>query len=271
MQIEPDRGSSRSEGRRITSVSGTEWESIRGDYVIAKLPAKASVLCERGARISTSGNVRAQAQVGNEQYDPLDPIGNVFKFVRSAFEAQITGEHLLFDKYSNTGAEKAQITFSAKYPGDILLTDLRDHGGAIFCQRGAYLCGDSSTRIRLEVVKNLLFGALSKEGFILQRLEGSGVVCANTGGTLIEHHLRGGESLRLDTGTLVGFSKGIKPTIRTVGSGTALFGGEGLVDVELSGEGTVWASSRPFVRFVQAIEDVRTKGKHSEEGKKLRK
>ena len=45
------------------------------------------------------------------------------------------------------------------------------------------------------------------EGFIMQKLEGDGLSFLHVGGTVARRELAVGETLKIDTGCLVGFTK----------------------------------------------------------------
>ena len=73
------------------------------------------------------------------------------------------------------------------------------------------------------------------------------------GGTVIRKQLQG-QTLRVDTGCLVGFSGEIEYDIaRAGGLKSMIFGGEGLFLATLSGHGTVWLQSLPFSRMADRI------------------
>jgi uncharacterized protein (AIM24 family) len=73
------------------------------------------------------------------------------------------------------------------------------------------------------------------------------------GGTVIEKRLSG-ETLRVDTGCLVGFTGGIEYDIQRAGNlKSMVFGGEGLFLATLKGHGTVWLQSLPFSRMADRI------------------
>ncbi|BFL84570.1 hypothetical protein LFREDSHE_30200 [Shewanella baltica] len=75
----------------------------------------------------------------------------------------------------------------------------------------------------------------------------------HAGGTLVKKELRG-ETLRVDTGCLVGFTPGIDYDIERAGSlKSMVFGGEGLFLATLKGHGTVWLQSLPFSRMADRI------------------
>jgi uncharacterized protein (AIM24 family) len=98
--------------------------------------------------------------------------------------------------------------------------------------------------------KKILTGLFGGEGFIMQRLEGDGLVFMHAGGTVVERQLAAGEELHVDTGCVVGFEQSVDFSIEQVGGiKTALFAGEGLFFARLRGPGTVWLQSLPFSRL----------------------
>jgi len=107
--------------------------------------------------------------------------------------------------------------------------------------------------VNLAFSKRLGAGFFGGEGFILQKLEGDGLVFIHAGGTLVKKQLND-ETLRLDTGCLVAFSEGIDYDITLAGGlKSMLFGGEGFCLATLSGTGSVWIQSLPFSRLVNRI------------------
>jgi uncharacterized protein (AIM24 family) len=81
-----------------------------------------------------------------------------------------------------------------------------------------------------------------------------------------------GQTLRVDTGCLVGFTDGIDYDIERAGSlKSMIFGGEGLFLVTLRGTGTVYLQSLPFSRLADRIiaSAPRLGGRGKEEGSVL--
>ena len=63
-----------------------------------------------------------------------------------------------------------------------------------------------------------------------------------------------GETIRVDTGCIVGFQPSVNYDIKFVGGiKSALFGGEGLFFATLRGPGKVWLQSLPFSRLADRI------------------
>jgi uncharacterized protein (AIM24 family) len=102
--------------------------------------------------------------------------------------------------------------------------------------------------------KKIGVGLFGGEGFIMQRLQGDGLVFVHAGGTVHMIDLEPGQTLRVDTGCLVALQPSVGYDIQFVGSvKTALFGGEGLFFATLSGPGRVWLQSLPLSRMADRI------------------
>jgi uncharacterized protein (AIM24 family) len=126
-------------------------------------------------------------------------------------------------------------------------------GGEILCQKDAFLCAASGTRVGIAFQRRLGAGFFGGEGFILQRLQGDGMVFVHASGTIVERQLQG-ETLRVDTGCLVAFESTVDYNIERAGNLKSMFfGGEGLFLATLSGHGRVWIQSLPFSRLADRI------------------
>ncbi|MCB0739754.1 MAG: AIM24 family protein, partial [Chitinophagaceae bacterium] len=84
--------------------------------------------------------------------------------------------------------------------------------------------------------KRLGVGIFGGEGFIMEKLEGDGMVFLHAGGYIIERELQPGEILKIDTGCIVGYTPGVQFDIEFVrGVKNFMFGGEGLYFARLQG------------------------------------
>jgi uncharacterized protein (TIGR00266 family) len=166
----------------------------------------------------------------------------------------ITGESLFMTVFTNQGSGKQQVAFAAPYPGKILSLDLQQLGGELICQKDSFLCAARGVSIGIAFQRRIGVGLFGGEGFIMQRLTGDGLTFVHAGGTVHALELRGGETLRVDTGCLVALQPSVNYEIEYVGKiKTALFGGEGLFFATLTGPGRVWLQSLPFSRMADRI------------------
>jgi uncharacterized protein (AIM24 family) len=132
--------------------------------------------------------------------------------------------------------------------------DLRAIGGTLICQKDSFLCAARGVSLGIEMQKKLSVGFFGGEGFIMQRLDGTGMAFVHAGGTVERRELQAGQSLRVDTGCVVGFLPGVSFEIEYVGKiKTAMFGGEGLYLARLTGPGTIWLQSLPFSRLASRV------------------
>jgi uncharacterized protein (AIM24 family) len=108
--------------------------------------------------------------------------------------------------------------------------------------------------VGIEWQKKLGTGIFGGEGFIMQKLEGDGMAFVHAGGHVFERVLTPGEVLKIDTGCVVAYTRGIDFDIQYVGGiKNTLFGGEGLFFATLRGPGTVWVQSLPISRLASRI------------------
>jgi len=163
----------------------------------------------------------------------------------------LAGESL-FLTYFKSSVASARVAFSGPYPGKIIRFPLRN--SSVLCQRDSFLCAAGTIEINIAFTKRLGAGFFGGEGFILQKLEGTGDVFVHSGGTIIPMELKAGERLRVDTGCLAAFDPTVEYDIEFVGGiKTALFGGEGLFFATMTGPGRVWVQTLPFSRLADRI------------------
>lgn len=166
----------------------------------------------------------------------------------------ITGESFFITSFINQGNRKAKVAFAAPYPGKVVPIDLGAEGGTFICQKDSFLCAAQGIEVNVAFTKRLGAGLFGGEGFILQKLDGDGLAFVHAGGTVIEKHLAGGESLQVDTGCIVAFSPSVDYNIKFVGGfRNAMFGGEGVFIATMTGPGKVYLQSLPFSRLADRL------------------
>jgi uncharacterized protein (TIGR00266 family) len=226
---------------------------IHGDdmqMVEIELDPRETVIAEAGTMNYMEDGIEFEARLGDGSQPGQGFFGKVFSAGKRAF----TGESLFMTHFTNHGPQRSRVAFAAPYPGKIVPVDMaRIPGQEIICQKDAFLCAALGTKVDIAFHKRLGAGLFGGEGFILQRLTGDGMAFLHAGGTIIERDLRG-ETLRVDTGCIVGFSRGIDYDIQRAGSlKSMVFGGEGLFLATLRGTGRVWLQSLPFSRLADRI------------------
>ncbi|MCG8616630.1 MAG: TIGR00266 family protein [Desulfobacterales bacterium] len=208
-----------------------------------------TVIAEAGAMNWMEDGIHFEAKMGDGSEPDKGFMGKLF----DAGKRAVTGESMFITHFTNQVQGKKRVAFSAPYPGKIIPVDMSKAGGELICQKDAFLCAALGTRISIAFNKKLGAGFFGGEGFILQRIEGDGMAFVHAGGTIVRKQLNN-ETIRVDTGCIVGFTPGIDYDIERAGSLKSMFfGGEGLFLATLRGSGTVFLQSLPFSRLADRI------------------
>jgi uncharacterized protein (TIGR00266 family) len=202
--------------------------------------------------MAAGDEVRAEAGAMNYMTEGIDMDARMEGGLLGGLKRKFLAGESLFLTFFRSSVPNAKVAFAGPYPGKILRMPLQN--SAILCQRDSFLCAAGRIDINIEFTKRLGAGFFGGEGFILQRLEGTGEVFIHSGGTIVPLELKAGEKLKVDTGCLVAFDPTVDYDIQFVGGiKTALFGGEGLFFALMTGPGRVWVQTLPFSRLADRI------------------
>ena len=228
------------------------------DYIIhghdmqmveVELDPSETVIAEAGSMTYMEEGIEFETKMG----DGSDPDQGMMGKLFSAGKRMITGESIFTTHFTNQGTGKRHVAFAAPYPGAVIPINMAQVGERLVCQKDAFLCAALGTKVDITFNRKLGAGFFGGEGFILQTLEGDGMAFVHAGGAVVEKELNG-ETLRVDTGCLVGFTGNIEYDIQRAGSiKSMIFGGEGIFLATLSGVGKVWLQSLPFSRMADRI------------------
>jgi uncharacterized protein (TIGR00266 family) len=217
-------------------------------YVEVELDPGESAVAEAGAMMYKNPAIQMETVFGDGSHSGQG--GGFMDKLLGAGKRLITGESLFTTVFSHAGQGKARVAFGAPYPGSIIPVRLSEVGGTLICQKDSFLCGAKGVAIGIFFQRKILTGLFGGEGFIMQRLDGDGLVFIHAGGCVTEKVLQPGETLHVDTGCIVAFEQQVNFEVQQVGGvKSALFGGEGLFFAVLTGPGRVWLQSLPFSRL----------------------
>jgi len=175
-----------------------------------------------------------------------------------AVKRKLMGESLFLTYFRSS--TPGEVGFAGSYPGRIQAFELAA-GQSVFVQRDSFLVAQSTTQLNIAMVKKLGAGFFGGEGFILEQLTGPGAVFIHAGGDFVEFQLAAGESLQIDTGSIVAFDQGVDYDIQFVGGiKTALFGGEGMFLATLTGPGRVIVQSMTLQKMRRELTPYRSGG-----------
>jgi uncharacterized protein (TIGR00266 family) len=217
-------------------------------FVEIELDPGESVVAEAGAMMYKGIDVVMETIFGDGSRSGGG--GGFMDKLLGAGKRLLTGESLFMTVFTHSGQGKAHAAFGAPYPGNIIPVHLEQIGGSLICQKDSFLCAAKGVSIGIFFQRKILTGLFGGEGFIMQKLDGDGMVFMHAGGTVVDRMLKSGEVLHVDTGCIVALEPGVKFDIQQAGGiKTALFGGEGLFFATLQGPGRVWLQSLPFSRL----------------------
>ena len=228
-----------------------DYEILGDDLQVVEveLDPGETVIAEAGAMNYMDDGISFAAKMG----DGSNPKEGFFDKMVGLGKRALTKESLFLTHFTNKASGKKRVSFSAPYPGKILPLEMSQYHNEVFCQKDAFLAAAFGTKVSMAFHKKIMTGLFGGEGFILQKLVGDGMAFLHGGGTIIQKHING-ETLRVDTGCLMAFTKGIDYSIGPAGNiKSMIFGGEGLFLATLRGQGVVWLHSLPFSRLAGRI------------------
>lgn len=204
--------------------------------VVCELADGEQMITEKGSMVWMSPNMQMDTRGGG--------LGKMFS---KAF----SGESIFQNIYTARGA--GMIAFGSSFPGQIKAVTIAP-GQDMILQKTAFLAAEPGVELSIHFNKKLGTGLFGGEGFIMQRLSGSGVAFAEIDGELVEYELREGQQIVADTGNVAGFTAGVKMEVQQVpGMKNKLLGGEGLFNTLLTGPGRVWLQTMPISSVAASI------------------
>ena len=167
------------------------------------------------------------------------------------FSKAFSGESVFQNIYTAHG--DSMIAFGSSFPGKILPLEITP-GREMIVQKSAFLASEASVQLSIHFNKKLGAGFFGGEGFIMQRLSGSGIAFVEIDGELVEYDLAPGQKMVVDTGNVAGFEPTVAISIQQVpGLKNKLLGGEGLFNTTLTGPGKIWLQTMPISNVALSI------------------
>ena len=207
--------------------------------VVICYPEAGQSLCtESGAMSWMSPNMKMDTNTGGG--------------LKKAFGRMFTGESIFMNEYTAEGG-RGMIAFASSFPGSIIPYEVTP-GNGIIVQKRSFLAMEKGLDLSVYFQKRLGKGLFGGEGFIMQRITGSGLVFLEIDGYCKKYELRAGQSILVDTGYLAAMSESCTMDIQTVkGAKNIFLGGEGLFHTRITGPGMVYLQSMPAIHTAQAL------------------
>jgi len=238
-------------------------------FVEVELDPGKSMVSEAGAMFYKDVSINMDAVFGDGSAASAQ--GGLMDKLVGAGKRLLGGAGLFITVFTNQGQAKARVAFGAPYPGNIIPIKLTDVGGTLICQKDSFLCAARGVTIGIFFQKKVMTGLFGGEGFIMERLDGNGMIFMHAGGTIVERMLAPGEMVHVDTGCVVALEQTVQFDVQRVGNiKTSLFGGEGLFMAVMQGPGRIWLQSLPFSRLAgRMLQAAPQRGGHKDEGSGL--
>ena len=199
--------------------------------VICQLEAGETMLTERGSMSWMTPNMKMETSTN----------GGLGK----AFGRMLSGDSIFQNRYTAQGGQ-GLIAFASSFPGSIRAFDIGP-GRELVVQKSGFLASEESVQLSVFFQKKLGSGFFGGEGFIMQKLSGSGTAFLEIDGSTVEYDLERGQSMIVDTGYLAAMDDTCTMEIVSVpGVKNKLFGGEGLFNTVVHGPGHIILQSMPI-------------------------
>ena len=195
--------------------------------------------------------VYAEAGAMNHMSSNMDMQAKAKGGLMKGFKRMVSGESFFITEFTPQG--DGFVAFGGNVPGKIEAIPISS-GNEFLAQRDAFLCAENGVDMDVEFTKKLGAGFFGGEGFILQKYSGQGTVFIHACGDFVIKDLQPGETLKVDTGSMVGFESSVQYDItRAGGIKTSLFGGEGIFLTTLTGPGKVIIQSLSISNLAAAL------------------
>ena len=216
-----------------------QYEIKGGSFpvVICQLASGEKMITESGSMTWMTPNMQMETQGGG---------------VGKMFSKALSGESLFQNIYTAQGGA-GMIAFGSSFPGRIIPIEIRP-GKEWILQKSSFLASEAGVQLGTFFNKKFGAGLFGGEGFIMQRLSGSGVAFIEIDGSVVEYDLHPGQQMVIDTGYLAMMDATCQMDVKTVsGVKNVLFGGEGLFNTVVTGPGKILLQTMPISAIASVI------------------
>ena len=213
---------------------------IKGEpmpVVICELDGGETMICEAGAMSWMTVNMEMQTSGGG--------LGKMFG-------RMFSGESMMQNHYTAKGGP-GMIAFASSFPGSIRAYEITP-SRPIICQKKAFLASTDGVELSVHFQKKLAGGLFGGEGFVMQKLSGSGTAFLEIDGSTVEYELEKGQQMVIDTGYLAMMDATVTMEVQQIkGFKNVLMGGEGLFNTLVTGPGRIVVQTMPVSNFASLI------------------
>ena len=205
--------------------------------LICNLEKGEKMITQSGSMVWMSPNMEMETSAGG---------------LSKAFGRMFSGESIFRNIYTCQGGP-GMIAFAACVPGTIRSVEITPDKPVVI-QKCAFLASEPGVELSVFFKKKLSTGLFSGEGFIMQKLSGSGTAFLEIDGYAVEYELQPGQKIIVDTGNLAMCDATCSIDVQTVkGVKNALVGGEGFFHTVVTGPGRVLLQTMPVSGLASAL------------------
>lgn len=231
-------------------------------YEAQVIPDKFEILGDdmQFLNIKLQPDERVQTEPGNMSYmsDNLTAGVNC----DACFNRCISFNPCIMTTYTNNSQSEAYIGLASNIPSKVIPIDTSTlPSGTMRCKSGSYMAhiGDVNLSFDLDCcTATCCFGG---QGCVRQSVSGSGTAFLNAMGTIMKKNLADGETIVVDTNSIVAWESTATLGIKTAGGCcTCCFGGEGMFNTTVTGPGDVYIQSYSLQKFTAYLKSVAPAG-----------
>ncbi len=172
--------------------------------------------------------------------------------VMGVLKRAVAGGTIFMSQYVAQGSV-GTVAFAAKMPGRIMAIAV-DAQHEYMVSRHGFLAATADVTLNLGLQQKLGVGVFSGNGFVLQRVAGSGTAWIELSGELVTYELAAGESILVHPGHVGLFEASVSIDITMVkGVKNILFGADTLFLAKLTGPGRVHLQSLTLPGMAHAM------------------
>lgn len=195
-----------------------------------------SIDLDKGEQIYTQTHsilsLTKNAEMKTEMY------GGLIKAVR-----RLAGGDSMFLATVTAHEDNQNLKISDDVCGNMLALPI-DGDHSYLCDRSAYLCSQPTVDLDVAFMRKIRMGLFGGEGFVLERLSGTGWAFLHGYGEIQKTVLKEGDILKVTSGRVMAISTTVEMDIEFVKTfNNILFSGRGLFVTTLTGHGDVYLQS----------------------------
>lgn len=217
-----------------------KYEILGGNLpvVVCELSAGEAMITESGSMSWMSPNMKMETTSGGG--------------MKKMFGRMLSGDSAFQNRFTAEGGD-GMIAFASSFPGAIKAIEIRN-GKSMIVQKSAFLASDVNVELSMYFQKKLGKGMFGGEGFIMQKLSGSGTAFIEIDGHAVEYDLHAGQEMIVSTGYLAAMEESCTMDVVMVkGAKNLLLGGEGVFNTVIKGPGKVILQTMPISNVAELL------------------